>query len=321
MKKFNNHGFAISGVVYSILVLFVFFLAAILTVLASRKTVLDKGKKEALEKINGQNETITYTENDYVRNGLIVHYDGINNSGVGHQTGISFWKNLVSDDYNGVVQGGTVNWSDKGFVFDGTGKNYIKIGNDEKMYLFQNGSQNGLTIEVVFKYTDNKKYQTVLGNLEAGGYAIENNYDTNTNPNSGRNIFSFFPANASDYTYLRSANDNNVTMKVVENGTEKTVDQIYSISASVSPTGASMYENGEQFLISGNVPGLKDPLSNTIFVIGANPSGTIVNSGYFHGTVYSVRIYNRALTAAETYKNYAIDRNRFGIYDAHSGLE
>jgi len=37
------------------------------------------------------------------------------------------------------------------------------------------------------------------------------------------------------------------------------------------------------------------------------------NPGYFHGKIYSIRIYDRKLTEAEVLQNYAVDLDRFGL--------
>lgn len=52
MFKLNNKGFAISGILYSILILFLLLLTAILGILGSRKAVLDKTKNDVFKDLN-----------------------------------------------------------------------------------------------------------------------------------------------------------------------------------------------------------------------------------------------------------------------------
>ena len=52
MLKLNNKGFAISGILYSILILFLLLLVAILGILGSRKVVLDKTKNDVFNALN-----------------------------------------------------------------------------------------------------------------------------------------------------------------------------------------------------------------------------------------------------------------------------
>ena len=56
--KLNNKGFAISGILYSILILFLVILVAILGVLGSRKVVLDKNKMDTFNMLNETKEEI-----------------------------------------------------------------------------------------------------------------------------------------------------------------------------------------------------------------------------------------------------------------------
>ena len=62
-----------------------------------------------------------------------------------------------------------------------------------------------------------------------------------------------------------------------------------------------------------------EPQNNTVFVIGTNPSGneSILDSSEAMANieVYSIRIYNRSLTADEISKNYEEDKRRFQIED------
>lgn len=52
MKKLNNKGFAISSILYSIMVLFLMLLLSILGILGSRKATLDRTKKDILNELN-----------------------------------------------------------------------------------------------------------------------------------------------------------------------------------------------------------------------------------------------------------------------------
>ncbi len=50
--KLNNKGFAVTGIIYSALLLFLVLLAGILSMMATRKVLLDKIKKEVEFKLN-----------------------------------------------------------------------------------------------------------------------------------------------------------------------------------------------------------------------------------------------------------------------------
>ena len=53
------------------------------------------------------------------------------------------------------------------------------------------------------------------------------------------------------------------------------------------------------------------PSNNTIVMLGSNPRGTSADGCYFKGTIHSARMYDRALTLDELYKNYNSDEKRF----------
>ncbi len=54
--------------------------------------------------------------------------------------------------------------------------------------------------------------------------------------------------------------------------------------------------------------------NNNVFVIGAEPgAGSSIAGGYFTGSISNVKVYNRALTAAEISQNFNANRGRFGI--------
>lgn len=54
MKNINNKGFAISGIVYTIFLMFITILTIILMLLLNRKVILDKEKKSLLSELDGE---------------------------------------------------------------------------------------------------------------------------------------------------------------------------------------------------------------------------------------------------------------------------
>ena len=82
--KLNNKGFAISTVMYMILIMAVVLIALTLTLLSSRKLVLDNIKKEVLNEIYNEteisfretinilkSEAIIYAQNNNIKNGSV----------------------------------------------------------------------------------------------------------------------------------------------------------------------------------------------------------------------------------------------------------
>ncbi|MEG0025728.1 MAG: hypothetical protein RR847_00510 [Bacilli bacterium] len=76
MFKLNNRGFAISGILYSILILFILLLVGILSVLGSRKLILDKTKNDVFNELN---EGIGLTMELNKKGGLLADCKKVNN--------------------------------------------------------------------------------------------------------------------------------------------------------------------------------------------------------------------------------------------------
>ncbi len=83
----NNKGFAISGIIYSILILFLLLVFSVLAILGSRKLIIDKFKLEVLNKIYGnelEKEKVVYKDNsganspELLNNMIPIYYDGSN---------------------------------------------------------------------------------------------------------------------------------------------------------------------------------------------------------------------------------------------------
>ena len=78
----------------------------------------------------------------------------------------------------------------------------------------------------------------------------------------------------------------------------------------------NLWENGAyvtDYTASATTVTIKPPTSPTPMAVGANPTTTGASGGWFNGNMYSVRIYNRALTDEERYHNYLVDKERFGL--------
>lgn len=85
----------------------------------------------------------------------------------------------------------------------------------------------------------------------------------------------------------------------------------FAVTLAVDGNGVmTIYKNGT-FYANVN-PGTMSPPSNGGWYIGQNLN-LVNNSNYFALLTHSVRIYGRALTAAEVAANYAIDKERFGL--------
>ena len=231
-------------------------------------------------------------EPEYVKEGLIVWYDGINNTRIGHDSTATIWENLVEDANNGTLKNvdfsSSSGWTNNSLILDGV-NDWVQMS-----YLYYDN----MTVEIVAKPLDVNitKYQIYISNFENGGIGIRKD---DTNHNVG------LAYSKTSSSFVGAASDKNIR-----------IGQIYSMSAAYD--GNTMYfsENGN--LYTKEQSGLvTKPQNSTTFAIGTNPSGTSEglpdNAARTNLEVYSVRIYNRALTEEEIKHNYEIDEQRFKI--------
>ncbi len=122
--KMNNKGYAVSGVLYTILLMFLLILSAILSMMSTRKVLLDKMKKDTLEKLDQKHE-INYDINSYSTNGMVLFYDGITNAEKVRNGDISnnIFEDLSGNGNDGILDSFDFNetsgWGDNYLKFDG----------------------------------------------------------------------------------------------------------------------------------------------------------------------------------------------------------
>lgn len=218
----------------------------------------------------------TPTARDYVQNGLVYHADMIEAGGYG--VSLSDGTHNSSEWISLVGNGSVSTWNGKIMVADGNFTNYATSS---------------------FKYSVNLSRAITI-----------ENYITLVNGNG-------FYANASGYSYIRLG----------------TVQTKAALIPKLGPSGiaeagkANKYHlwrlvfDGDQYYVS-----LDDGSNQIVFPeanIDGSPNGdavinTSTNFGGGSGTTvnampYTVRVYNRVLSAEEMAHNYAVDKARFGL--------
>ncbi len=216
--------------------------------------------------------------NGYITRGLVVWYDG--------NVHTSPWKNLfTSGTYNGIVSGTT------------RGNNYLSFNGTSSYVRVGNLNNSNFTIEAVIMSDENTNdEQYILSNFEDGGYTLS--------------IDDEYKFNAS--IYANTANE----VKTVKTPTEIVANKIYSVTATYDENELQLYTLGNLKSYLPLNDSIKEPTNNTNLIIGADPLGNFpqtINPHYFKGKVYSVRIYNSALTEDEIYHNYLVDKRSFGL--------
>ena len=259
------------------------------------KFKIDREKLEIIEEA-GKEELSDFEklQSSYVQDGLVCWYDGIYNTVSGHDKNATVWQDLTGNNNNGTLKN-INNTDDSGW----TSNSLILDGIDDWVQMTQiPASEDGITVEIVAKVLDVSEgsQENYICNYENGGIGITQNLGK-------------IRESAYIEKYVGFYDEKNIK-----------ISQIYSMSTGVDKKNETMYSsinNNKQISIFGGQ--YSEPQNNTVFVIGTNPNGN--QSDLPTGEkmpnieVYSIRIYNRSLTADEISKNYEEDKRRFQIED------
>ena len=224
--------------------------------------------------------SVSLADDEYVITNLQLYYDGINNTGTGHDSSITTWQDLSGNGNNGTINGAT--WGSNYLSFDGT-DDWVAIG--EMNY-------DKFTLEVIaMTTTAPTSSNCLIGNWHAGGYGLA--------ITSGR------------YARINSyISDAWVDLKASK---KSNINQLYHYVGTYDGTNLKIYQDGvlsNSVTTNGN---LITTTKSTIMALGVNPTGSSAEKDFFAGNIYSVRIYNRALTDNEILHNYQVDKNRFNL--------
>lgn len=276
----------------------------------------DKIIDDDIQNYNPENDTSNTASlvNSYITNGLVALYNGEYNNGTVHSNSSNTWDDLSGNGNNGALSDFDFN-DESGWIYNGlhfTGKEYVALDEFD---------MNDMTIEVVVKFdtvTDvATTEQSVLSNINNGGAGLAFNQLNSLDINKrGKISFDVYTNNPEGEIVPSTLIGEDIIQ----------ANKIYSISGSVGKmelmedASGIAFETYAQLLgINGKIEG-KDfntgyvkPATGSKFIIGGTPLvGAGANTG-FKGTIYSVRIYNRALTEEEIEENYKIDKQKYGI--------
>lgn len=215
------------------------------------------------------------TARDYVQDGLVTMWDGIENAGWGvHDESATVWKDLVG--VNDLVMGTNTFSSDHAVC---------TVRMNAKALAQYIGTGKESTVEYVVMFPDDSYKDT--GGVLMVDYQIINNWITN---NDRYTVYGFF--NGNPYVNI-------------------SLNTRFSSSVSCGDIDASgvnlpiVYSNGEFVRSATRATSIRNA---TNFWVGQGHYG-----GNGRNNIHSVRIYSRALTAEEIAANYAVDKARFNI--------
>jgi hypothetical protein len=228
-----------------------------------------------------------------IDDGLVLYLDAGNRKS--YVSGSTTWFDKSGRGNNGTLTNGpTFNSANLGsVVFDGT-NDYVDCGNDSSISF---GQSRSFTIEIIFNTAN---YIQSLGTLIARRNSdISSATDYMVFYESG-NKFTFGIGAASSPNSWTSVSDFNVN------------NQIMAFTGVVSSTGVEsgqkiMYKNGVE--LNNLTYSVKaSSTTNNTYIGKYNGSG-----GYFNGNIFSVKVYNRALSPQEVLQNYNATKGRFGL--------
>ena len=220
---------------------------------------------------------------EYVKSGLILHLDGLDNTKSGHNNSTTVWEDLSGNNNNGTIKGAS--WLNDGLYFDGV-DDYVPIA--ELNYP-------EFTVEATFKVSKlvgNSDEPKVICNHNTGGFDIDINND----------CINSFPYINGEYRNMKY--DRKIT-----------VNKKYNVTMTTNGSESKLYVNGVLVSnISVENGSIGYPSNNSLVMLGANPNGSSLDPApsFFNGAIYSVRMYNRVLTEQEVKNNHEVDRLRFG---------
>lgn len=223
----------------------------------------------------------------YITFGLTTYLDGINNTGEGHSSEATTWKDLSNYNHDAVLENNPT-WTNNSVIFNGTNNYGLLDATNKKIYI------NGVTLETRMRIKNKNQLtqEEILGN-----WAENNNYGgmgliyLNTD-----NLYS----NISLTSTWASAQDTNTS----------NVDEFYTVAMTFDNHIQKLYVNGTLVAQTDTEQYLPADVSSLKMTIGAKPGSTVMercsNIEY-----QNILIYDRALTAAEIQRNYQIDLERY----------
>ena len=231
---------------------------------------------------------------DYISSGLILHYDGINNTGSGHSDTATVWKDLTGNNNDGVITGYSAgDWTSKGQRFNTT--KYIDIP-------FNLVNTQDFTIEAVCDVD-------VISDATVGGIINKHNgLDYRVSFIHVEGVSALVPK-----VQIASFKNNggaNTADSYMLTGALPIAGEIFSASNVNQSKNGRLYYKGE-------LKNSKAGYYNVQFNTCALRIGRSANSGVaLNGTIYSIRIYDRALSDNEIKYNYNTDKTRFNIAES-----
>ena len=242
----------------------------------------------------------------YVQDGLVAQWDGIDNAGTGtHDATATTWVDRVGNrsttKVNTKGSGGT--WSENCFVEGSSVSSCFWCEGDDLKSLIQSGE---LSVEIFCSHTStisSSKYEDWLG-FGKDGSSRWLKLDIRSGDSSAP-VFQGLQYRTTSWNNAAKIPVNTICAW----GDTPQYGAVVCERVNDKQT-ATLYGNGANKIHSTNY-GTVAP-TDGVFTFGGFGKG---GSALYNAKIYSVRLYNRALTPEEVALNAAIDRLRFGGQD------
>jgi hypothetical protein len=227
-----------------------------------------------------------------VRSGLVLHLDAANRKSY-PGTG-TIWNDISGNNNNGtLVNGVGYNSTNNGsLTFDGT-NDYVTIDNSSSV----NITGQNITLEVTYKNND------LASALHGDGLISKG-----SGGNDGQYEILIVPLNSKNYAFFRCVGLGVYSPQTIP----MDVGIVYHVTCVLQSRYMTIYVNGvldgPGELKTADIPSRTQPL-----IIGSRQLQLGTSESKVNGNIYSTRVYNRALSAAEVRQNFDAIRGRYGI--------
>lgn len=237
------------------------------------------------------------TAKNYIQNGLIAMWDGIENIGWGHHSdSATTWVDLMGNSNYDFALKNNASWASDGLI---TNQNYDRAADSISSIAYTSN----LTTEIVFEIyaipsTDRNVFFKLGDTLKNGSV----NYIMRCLAFSKNSSIGWqFKSNSVMTDSGYNTPPLNIPLSIT------TVYAIPSGSATdrITQHPTRVVINNQAQTPTWGASGMSTGTTN-MYISAATTNG-------FYGKVHAIRIYNRQLSNTEISKNYSIDKQRFGI--------
>jgi hypothetical protein len=238
-----------------------------------------------------------------VKDGLVLDLDAAKKDS--YPGSGTVWNDISNYQNNiSLINTPTYATTNRGLVFDGSTQ-YASIAGTENQI-----TSSAVTVEIVCSIKSNTFTSTTIGNPNTQYIVFRQN--TRTSNFEGYVISYIIGSGTDPGIFYAVCTSSTGTQRVVQSSTISGFNIPIVVSATYDSSFVKLYINGS-FISQATTGFALNYNTNQKLTLGrANPTGTIFD-GYFNGTIYNYKQYNRVLSADEIAQNYNALKSRFGL--------